>query len=58
MLGGEPEVSAEAQPLTLGTAVALRGRFGHRVPDPAVQIGDQFVEDLLLALEVNVEGAL
>src|SRR5690606_7896847 len=58
VFGGEAEVAGEAEPFAFGAGAAFGGLFGHGVPDAAVEVGDQFVEDLLFALEVDVEGAL
>ena len=58
MLGGEAEEGREAQLLLLDAREALLGRFGHRLADTVVEVDHDLVEDLLLAREVEVEGAL
>src|SRR5439155_825507 len=57
VLGGEAEVGVEAEPLRLEARRALRGGLLHRVPDAAVEVADELVEDGLLRVEVEVEGA-
>ena len=58
MLRGEAEERGEAEPLHLGARRALRRGLRHRLAHAVVQVDDELVEDLLLAREVEVEGAL
>ena len=58
MLGGEAEERGKAEALHLGARRALRRCLGHRLADAVVEVDDELVEDVLLAREVEVEGAL
>ena len=58
MIGREAEERAEAEQLALGAGRALLGSLGHRVANARVQVEHDLFEDLLLAREVEVEGAL
>ena len=57
MLGGEAEVGLEAEQLRLEPRRSLRRALFHRVPHAAVEVAHELVEDRLLRVEVEVEGA-
>ena len=58
MLGGEAEEGSKAEQLALRARRSLRGGLCHRPADAGVQVEHELVEDPLLAVEVEVEGAL
>src|SRR4029077_14818692 len=57
MLCGEAEVGLEAPHLGLQPRVALRRGLLHGATHATVQVADELVEDRLLRVEVQVEGA-
>ena len=58
MLRGELEEPFKPETLGFQSRGSARRGLAHAVPDPAIEVFDQFFEYLELALEVQVEGAL